>query len=375
MISLLPAQRRAEEFAELIEADDDRLSDAVRARHRDLLATVSALRDVEPPVARPEFVAELRSQLMVEADVALSPVDRKLALPTHPRSRRDRRLAIVGGTVALLGATTSVAVAAQGALPGDTLYPVKRVIESAQSSLTFSEEARAETVLDQASGRLSEIEALASQVTAENANHVPGTLDDFADQADHGADLVLDRYADDRDTGPVSELSAFVNSSMSRLISLDALLPSAATDSLNGAAQVLSDINARIASACPECGATVLEVPKRLMLALRTTDEGPLVSPTQAPAAEIPAGEPNQAIDPDEIIDIPKNLIDDVTAPTPTTEPKSTPIEGAPKDVKKGVDKLGGAVESGTEALIGEDGLLPLEPLLGTLLGRTDSGN
>ncbi|QIX28156.1 hypothetical protein ncot_17345 [Nocardioides sp. JQ2195] len=369
MISLLPAQRRAEEFAELVEKDADQLSDDVRARHRDLLAAVSAMRSVEAPAPRPEFVTELRSQLMAEAEVALSQIDRKLALPTHPRSRRDRRLAIVGGIVALLGATTSVAVAAQGSLPGDTLYPVKRAIEGVQSSLSISEGARAETALEQASGRLAEVEALARQVDAENANQLPSTLDDFTDQAESGADLVLDHYGDDADIEPVNELRTFVSSSMAKLVSLDALLPAAATDSLNRAARVLSDINDRITSVCPDCGASVLEVPTRLVLALRTSDTGPLVSPTQAPAAEIPAGEPNQAIDPDEVVNLPENLVNDVTPPSPTSDGGTTtaPVDDAPvKKAKKAVDDLSKTVEKVTDPVLGDDGLVD------GLLGLTD---
>ncbi|KRF16635.1 hypothetical protein ASG90_10210 [Nocardioides sp. Soil797] len=370
MISLLPAQRRAEEFAELVESDQ--LSDDVRARHRELLATVSALRSVEAPVARPEFVSDLRAQLMTEADVALTEVDSKLALPTHPRSRRDRRLAVVGGTVALLGATTSVAVAAQGALPGDTLYPIKRVIEGAQSSLSLSDDAKAETQLSHARDRLSEVEALALKIDAKNADRVPATLDDFSSQAGQAADLVLGQYADDGDVSPVRDLGSFVDKSMRKLVSLDALLPSAVTGSLNNAAEVLSDINDRVARACPDCTTAALEVPKRLVQALALS--GPQVSPSEAAEPTRIPSEPDQYVDPDQIPEIPVG--DD---PTPHSGGKgdddsvTAPVDKTTKKAKKTVDKtvtdLGDAVDQTTENLLGEDGILPLGPIVNDLLG------
>lgn len=383
MISLLPAHRRAAEFAELVESDHDQLTDDVRESHRELLATVAALRGVEAPEPRPEFVSGLRAQLMAEADTALSPVDRKLTLPAHPRSRRDRRLAVVGGTVALLGATTSVAVAAQGALPGDTLYPVKRVIEGAQSSLSLSDEAKADTVLSQATGRLSEVEALARRVDADHVGEVPGTLDDFSAQAGNGADLVLGQYADSGDLGPVRQLGSFVDESMQKLVSLDNLLPSAVTDSLNHAAKVLSDINSRIAQVCPDCTDTALEVPARLVQALSLTQTGPLVSPTQeAEPVEIPGGEPDQAIDPDQVTKIPKKLLDgpngtDDAAPDPSkgidpsdvTDPIDKTVKKTKKTVDKTVNGVGEGLDDVTKGLIGDDGLLPITPLVKKLLG------
>lgn len=382
MISLLPAHRRAEEFAELVETDHDQLSDAVRERHRELLSTVSALRGVEAPEPRPDFVSELRAQLMVEADVALVDIERKLTLRTHPRSRRDRRLAVIGGTVALVGATTSVAVASQGALPGDTLYPVKRAIEGAQSSLSLSEEAKAETTLSHASDRLAEVEALARMIDAKNADRVPSTLDDFSTQAGSAADLVLGQYDDDGKVGPVRDLGTFVHKSMKKLTALDTLLPSAVTDSLNNAASVLSDINERIAKACPDCS-SALEVPARLVQALRISDSGPLISATkEAEAPKIHSGEPDQSIDPDQVPDIPEGLLggNKDTSPPDTTrgddsgnDTATGPVDKTVKKTKKTVDKtvggVGDTLDRTTKELLGEDGIIPLGPLLNNLLG------
>src|SRR3546814_4819308 len=114
MSSLTPAQRRAEEFAALV--DDPDGATAASARDSDMLELVGAMRSVPATTARPEFVASLRERLMIEAEVALSPdsAERRLTIvKTHSPRRRDRRVAILAGTIAAIGATSSVAMASQ----------------------------------------------------------------------------------------------------------------------------------------------------------------------------------------------------------------------------------------------------------------------
>ena len=109
---------------------------------------------------RPEFVADLRSRLMAEAETALVPTDvSRLQLPAR-RTGRERRIAAVVGGLAIVGATTSVAVASQSALPGESLYPIKRVIESAHTGLSVGEARKGSTELANASSRLDEVAAL-----------------------------------------------------------------------------------------------------------------------------------------------------------------------------------------------------------------------
>src|SRR5699024_3599055 len=152
-------RRRAKEFARAVDAASETGSDTASDKGSDgglgdgpgapsrntgeLLEVVGALRDVEHPEPRPEFVASLRTRLMAEADEVLTDVDAQLTLPAHSRSGRDRRLAVAAGAIAVVASTGSVAVASQDALPGDTLYPVKRVLEGAQTSITLGDEAQA----------------------------------------------------------------------------------------------------------------------------------------------------------------------------------------------------------------------------------------
>ena len=279
MISVIPARRRAEEFAALVDSGGD----ATGTRHDDLVELVTALRGTPLVAPRPEAVAELRAALMAEAEIALAAVDSRLTLPAHPRSRRDRRFAIAAGTVALLGAGSSMAVAAQDALPGDALYPVKRVIEGAQTTLQVDEISRGEVLLANASGRLDEISELQSRNSAEGVAAMPATLDDFADQADEAADLLLSEYDRTGDRDAVTELRMFTGDSMDTLVELGSELPSSARTALENAARVLTRIDDRAAAACPECGGGITEVPPMF---LRSFSDR-LISPTTSTAPPV----------------------------------------------------------------------------------------
>ncbi len=279
MTSVIPARRRAEEFAALVDSGGD----ATGTRHDNLVELVTALRGTPLVAPRPEFAAELRAALMAEAESALASVDTRLSLPAHPRSRRDRRFAIAAGTIALLGAGSSMAVAAQHALPGDALYPVKRVIEGAQSTLQVDEISKGEVLLANASGRLDELFELQSRNSAEGTAALPATLDDFSDQADAAADLLLAEYDRTGDRDAVTELRTFTGESMDALVELGSQVPSSARSALENAARVLTQIDDRAAAACPECGGGIAEVPQMFV---RSFSDG-LVSPTTSTAPPV----------------------------------------------------------------------------------------
>src|SRR4051794_8024893 len=165
MKPLFPTQRRAERFDSLVEGRQPAGGDNLDA---ELLELVAALRSAPQPQPRPEFVADLREQLMVAARtelVAADPGSRgddvatRLTI-TPRRTRRERRVGVALGAVALVGATASMAVASQNAIPGDPLYPIKRVIENAQTGLSVGDDAKAESILGNASGRLDEVDRL-----------------------------------------------------------------------------------------------------------------------------------------------------------------------------------------------------------------------
>src|SRR4051794_4447781 len=117
-------RRRAEQFAAV--ADGQSPGGAYDGRYDDLLQLIGVLRAVPQPVARPGFVAAPRSRVVAEAAVtpvvAAAEADRLRLRPADPgrvRNPRERRLAIALGGFALVGATATMSVVAQSALPGD----------------------------------------------------------------------------------------------------------------------------------------------------------------------------------------------------------------------------------------------------------------
>ena len=83
MKPLLPAHRAAEEFASVI---DGHPSDETADRYESLAAVVTLMRTHDHPEPRAEFVADLRSRLMLAAETDLVPVP----APAPRRSSRPR---------------------------------------------------------------------------------------------------------------------------------------------------------------------------------------------------------------------------------------------------------------------------------------------
>lgn len=270
MTAVFSARRRADDFEALVSrADGASLTAVEQQRYADLLDLVAGLRAVPDAVARPEFVGDLRSRLMAEADAALLPMPStadRLAMPAHA-TRRDRRIATAIGAAALLGATSSMAVAAQTALPGDALYPVKRAIEEVRTDIGPDGADRGTALLANASGRLTEIDELARRGTPEGIASVPHTLDEFSEQATEASTILMTAYADTGDEAAIGSLRAFTSSSMDRLLDLEAALPDSARDELVAAARNLAEIDDRARLACPVCPGGIDKLPQLLLTA------------------------------------------------------------------------------------------------------------
>jgi hypothetical protein len=350
MSSVIPGRRRAEEFAALV----DGRSAADPLRHGDLLRLVADLRELPTAAPRPEFVTSLRASLMAAADEALVSLDTRLTLPVTTRSRRDRRVALAAGAVALVGATSSMAVAAQSALPGDALYPIKRVLESAETSLAPDDSARAEKVIDNATGRLDEVEALSLRDSAESQAALPNTLDDFVTQANQAGGLLLEEYADSGDATNITDLRAFISDSLDRLANLDARFPAALRDDLAKAVDALLSLDMRALAACPSCG-SLLDLPLQLV---------PLVSastqPTIGQRVAIAAPSSQTQTPPD------RNAIDELL------KGLSPPAQSTEEPAKS--DSTG-STDGGDPALPTDPVTEPVDEITGTLLETLTSGD
>ena len=268
MTPVFAVRRRAEEFAALVDAPSTGGSDD--ARFDDLLTLVGTLRDTTPVTPRPEFVADLRGRLMTAADAALAPAEaaklrpeaQRLTLPPR-RSARERRIAAAVGGLALVGATTSMAMAAQNALPGDVLYPVKRAVENVQTGIQLGDGDKGVALLAHASGRLDEVRALSENPAGEDTAAIADTLAAFVDQASEASDLLLADYAENGDQASISELRDFNADSLDQLTALESEVPDAVQDELVRAAQLLVEIDAAAQRACPLCaGSGITEIPR-----------------------------------------------------------------------------------------------------------------
>lgn len=296
MSPVFAARRRAEEFNSLIERASTReLHDT---RTIELAELVGALRETAPVQARPAFVGDLRERLMAEAATALSPaareadprgdVERQLSLGPR-RTARDRRIAVAVSGFAIVGATTSMAMAAQSALPGDTLYPLKRAIENVQTGFSVSDNQRASSLLANASGRLVEVHELGRAEELGDTDVAVATLAAFIEQASAGSVLLITEYQENGDADAIAELLDFTAASMEALADLQSLLPDGARAALIQAAQLLTQIDAEAAALCSICGGEGISVIPPF--AIKPVDDvigglaGSLGQPLDVPAA------------------------------------------------------------------------------------------
>lgn len=305
----MPARRRAEKFNDWVEGNAPAPLDDAR-----ILEVVGALRSVESPAPRADFAADLRARLMAEADTVLVRTERNLTLPASlaPTQRRHhRRLAVAASALAVVGATTSVSMAAQHALPGDALYPIKRALESAQTGLA-SGDAKTEEMLSHASSRLVEATALAQKGSAESNAEVVGTLDDFAAQAQAAADQALASH----DPSQITQLREFTASSMQTLQVLDSVTPADAHAAIAAAARLVTSIDSRALTQCPICGGAVIDLPP-IFLASAAAHGGQVARQVATSRPGTSASHP--------VVKAPSLAVPEVKAPASTTATDNQP--------------------------------------------------
>ncbi len=354
MTPLFSARRRAEDFESLVSGGGDpartQRSDAEMS---ELLELVGAMRRTEAPAARPEFVADLRAALMAEADEVLLPTDPADKLRLAPRrSRRDRRIAALVGGAVLVGATGSVAMASQGALPGETLYPVKRLVERAEAGASFSDDRRATRLLDQAEDRLNETERLTDRGDARAAAEVPDTLATFRSQAAEAADLLLAQAAASGNKAPVTTLRAFAVESLDRLVALEPRTDEAGRPAVLEAARLVMALDRRAEAQCTECGTGITALPQ--MLAAPEV-EAPEV-PTEEPGATDQPLAGEQQV-PTDVPTLPgPEEIEDILTPPTGPGPQQPGEPGATDTATPGKNKTKGSpVKDLTGGLLGDD--------------------
>ncbi|MFK4082618.1 DUF5667 domain-containing protein [Kribbella sp. NPDC020789] len=272
MSDLHRARARAETFAYAVDhgprhssrlSDDPELEEAVEL--------VGRLRTAGAVAPRPEFSAELRHRLLEQAAARAATSTPTMVRSTPPdsddppsgedvdasvtdiRHRHGRRIRLVASTAALvlLGGGIGSAAAAQQAMPGDTLYGMKRSIENVATNVGIGDDSRGRRDLEHAKTRLSEVQALAEN--GGSATTINGTLDDFSAQARKGVSRLVASYQQDGDASAITAVTGFITSARQGLVELGPKLP---PESLKSAVEALATIDQlaqHATSACPKC--------------------------------------------------------------------------------------------------------------------------
>lgn len=255
MIANVSAHRRANAFAQALEDQSDEGTAAEQSERSApvpaaveqteqgrLLTLATGLAELPKPELDPEVKVVQRAQLVAAMEAMLQegtlgggaanpsvPEQRShRARGSHratglaklrPRSRLTKGLAAGGLSVGVAaGAFGGVAAASSDALPGDSLYGLKRGIEDFKLGLAHGEDERGQMYLDQASTRMSEARRLlergrSGHLDHESLNEIRRALSGMQHDASEGHRLLHEAY--ERDPGslrPIQALDAFSRS-------------------------------------------------------------------------------------------------------------------------------------------------------------------
>ena len=257
MTPLFPAQRAAEEFERVLSGTAD---DAVTTRYAELLGAVQQLRALPEVTPRAEFVGDLRSRLMTAAETELVAVPKTTlravpSLPEERTKRRNRRLGTIAASLVVVGGTAGMAAAAQGALPGETLYPIKRGIEQVTTAAHFGDASQGRALLGQAATRLEEVRALQAEGNAD-PDVISQTMDAFRTAADSGSEKLFSSYQSSGDQADITAVRDFTAAQMADLAAMSTGADTVTNDLLVDAADTLADIDAQARDLCGACAPT-----------------------------------------------------------------------------------------------------------------------
>ncbi|WP_221353154.1 DUF5667 domain-containing protein [Streptomyces beigongshangae] len=257
MIANVSAHRRTNAFAQALEEQSDRgpaaeqseqsegpaPAVADRSEQSRMLSLATGLGELPKPTMDPEVKVVQRAQLvaameaMLREGTATGGEAARSALPEQrshrsrgahratglgklrPRSRLSKGLAASGLTVGVAaGAFSGVAAASSDALPGDSLYGLKRGMEDLRLGMADDNNDRGGLYLDHASTRLSEARRLMERgrsgpLDHESLGEIRRALSGMQHDASEGHRLLHEAYERDPDSlGPIQRLSAFSRS-------------------------------------------------------------------------------------------------------------------------------------------------------------------
>ncbi|WP_406148005.1 DUF5667 domain-containing protein [Streptomyces sp. NBC_01012] len=277
MIANVSAHRRANAFAQALEDQSPQGAAAVQpedpaqpADHGTLLALANGLGELPEPEFDPEVKVVQRAQLVAametmfaEGGASTGPtVPEQRSKGAHraspirrlrPRSRWAKGLTAGGLTVGVAaGAFGGVAAASSDALPGDSLYPLKRGMEDISRGMASGDADRGKVYLDQASTRLSEARRLmergrSGEMDHESIGEIRRALDGMTHDATEGHRLLHTAYEHDGAIGSIQALDSFSRSHRDSWSSLSSRLPVQLTDVRDEVSSVFEAMDQEVA--------------------------------------------------------------------------------------------------------------------------------
>lgn len=234
-----------------------------------LLALAATLTEQPRPALDPERKTVQRAQLIAAMEQALAdgsfPVTARVPEQRDggrggrgvrrltPGSRLTRRLAVGGLTVGVAaGAFGGVAAASTNALPGDTLYPLKRGMEDLKLDMASGDSSRGKIYLDMASTRLQEARRLmdrgrGGQLDDESVAEVRKALSGMHQEATEGHKLLSQAYQQDGSLQPIETLNDFSAAHRQGWTELRGKLPSQLGDVSEQVSSVFDAIDQEVA--------------------------------------------------------------------------------------------------------------------------------
>ncbi|MBB5937958.1 DUF5667 domain-containing protein [Streptomyces zagrosensis] len=323
MIANVSAHRRANAFAQALEKHRLQGTAASQSEHPAentecdrMLALANELGELPAPELDPTAKTVQRAQLIAAMETAFAegaiqvpeqrsgPSTKKPAKNTkfakaiktgkgshrasplgrfRPRSRWSKGLAAGGLTVGVAaGAFGGVATASSDALPGDSLYGLKRGIEDFKRGMADDDADRGGIYLDQASTRMQEARRLmerarAGEMDHESVGEVRKALSGMRHAAAEGHRLLHRVHERDGSLEPIRELSSFATDHREGWSALRARLPLPLSDMGDEVSSVFDAIDQEVE-------------PLRSLLTPPAPDEAKETQPAPtAPNASVPA--------------------------------------------------------------------------------------
>lgn len=289
-------RQEAATFEELIGGDTDRVTlpgrgfasagppdspgEPIDAELRRMVSLSDRLRGLEIAAEpSPDFRAALRTKLLAEppaAEVARPPrrtVRPALSLGVRGRlaagwsllrfpqltARTVAGMAMLSMIVAMAGV---LVIASRGALPGDSLYAVKRASERAELALTIGGESRGMTLLSFAQTRLTEVDQLVHQqqplsmgvgdhagsddVDSATADLVGDALTDMDSDTRRGAKLLTNRAVETASEEPLTLLSTWTATHRAQLAGMMGYLPGGLAERAQESSVLLDWVDYRV---------------------------------------------------------------------------------------------------------------------------------